>query len=267
MNNNENNLLNHLSASSIRDYMDCGLLFKFTRIDRLQFELKPSALIFGTVIHRVLAEFNEERMNANILSSEELKRRFEEYWQGSVSQENNIKYKDGQNANTLLIEGKMLLDAYYHSYPRDNFRILGIEEPFQFNIEELNLPIHGVMDLIEEDADGTIIVTDYKTAAKAYTADEIDKNFQLTLYNMAAKRAMGYGDREILLKFDCLIKTKTPKFAQYYTTRDEIAEHRAIRKIGAVWEGIQNEVFIPNDGGWRCKDCAFKSHCDGWFNN
>jgi putative RecB family exonuclease len=38
------------------------------------------------------------------------------------------------------------------------------------------------------------------------------------MYQIAAKQN-GFADREILLRFDALIKTKTPKFEQYWTTR------------------------------------------------
>jgi putative RecB family exonuclease len=78
---------------------------------------------------------------------------------------------------------------------------------------------------------------------------------------------MGYSDREILLRFDCLIKTKTPKFEQYYTSRTETDEKRAVRKINEVWRGIYKGVFIPNDStsNWKCKGCAFKKPCDEWF--
>ncbi len=44
----------HLSASSIGEYVECSLLFKFGRIDRLPMEFKAEALEFGTCIHRVL---------------------------------------------------------------------------------------------------------------------------------------------------------------------------------------------------------------------
>ena len=41
----------HLSASSINDYIDCGLLYKFGRIDKIQPNFKPDALEFGSAIH------------------------------------------------------------------------------------------------------------------------------------------------------------------------------------------------------------------------
>ena len=83
---------------------------------------------------------------------------------------------------------------------------------------------------------------------------------------MAAK-ANGHADKEILLRFDCLIKTKTPKFDQYYTSRTESDFKRAEKKIGEVWRGISNGVFVPNDDSqnWRCKNCSYKKHCNEWF--
>ena len=36
----------HLSASSVNDYIDCGLLYKFGRIDKLQRELVLPEYIF-----------------------------------------------------------------------------------------------------------------------------------------------------------------------------------------------------------------------------
>ena len=126
------------------------------------------------------------------------------------------------------------------------------------------MPIIGAMDLIEEDESQTLIITDFKTSGRAYSVDEVDNNFQMLIYYMAA-RANGYADREIILKFDTLIKTKKPKFEQYFTVRSEIDEIRAIRKIQAVWNGIKNNVFVPNDTGWKHKNCAYRKVCDEWF--
>jgi putative RecB family exonuclease len=255
----------HLSASSICDYIDCGLLYKFGRIDKLPMELKSAALEFGTVIHLVLAEFQREKMLGNRLYIKEMQESFEIHWHENAYGIENIQYPEGKDFETLLLEGKELLSAYYNKLPDDAFKVVAIEEPFSFMIEECPVPIIGAVDLVEED-EGTIIITDFKTSGKAYSLDEVDRNFQLTLYQIAARKS-GYRDRDILLRFDCLIKTKTPKFEQYYTTRTEIDEKRAIKKIQEVWKGIQSGVFIPNDSpsNWKCKGCPFKKACNDWF--
>ena len=142
--------------------------------------------------------------------------------------------------------------------------MIGIEEAFSFTLPGVSVPVIGGVDLLEEDSAGTIIITDFKSSARSYSIDEIDNNMQMTMYQLAMKKN-GFADREILLRFDCLIKTKTPKFEQYYTTRNYVDELRLIRKIEKVWEGINAGVFIPNDTSWKCKNCPYRKACDEWF--
>ena len=256
----------HLSASSIGDYIDCSLLYKLGRIDKLPMEFRSDSLEFGSVIHKVLEEHYRMKMEGNTLSAKDLHQIFEKHWRETAEDKKDIRYSEGKDFKTLLLEGKELLTVYHNKIPEDNFRIIGIEEPFSFTIGGCPVPIIGAADLIEEDESETLIITDWKTSGRAYSTEEVDKNFQLTLYQAAVKKN-GYSDREILLKFDCLIKTKTPKFEQYYTTRSEIDEIRAVKKILEVWNGINKGVFIPNDGSsnWKCKGCAYKKACDDWF--
>jgi putative RecB family exonuclease len=256
--------LPHLSSSSISDYVDCGMLYKFGRIDRIKREFTADSLEYGTCAHRVLADIYQGKLLKSPLDLKEILELFEHYWTEVADDNDQIKYANGKDFETYLIEGRELFTTYYNKIPADDFRVLAIEEAFSFKIEGLDIPIIGAMDLVEEDNAGTIIITDWKTAGKAYSNDDVDKNFQLTLYQMAAQ-ANGFADREILLRFDCLIKTKTPKFEQYYTTRSDEDILRAKKKIMQVANGISKGVFVPNDGHWKCKGCAFADHCRNWF--
>ena len=200
------------------------------------------------------------------MSIKEVHESFEKHWRKIAEGNDMVQYAERKDFETLLLEGKELLTTFYHKLPDDQFKIIAIEEPFSFTLPGVSVPIIGAMDLVEEDDSGTIIVVDFKTSSRAYSNDEIDRNFQLTLYQIAAKMN-GYRDREILLRFDCLIKTKKPKFEPYYTTRTETDERRAIRKIIEVWKGISMGIFIPNDSAfnWKCKNCSLKKYCDEWF--
>jgi putative RecB family exonuclease len=254
----------HLSSSSINDYIECGLLYKFGRIDRLPMEFKSDALEFGSAIHATLAEFYQFKMVGDILPLKIVHQCFETNWRLLAEGRDDIRYSEEKDYETLLREGKELLSVWYAKLLEDDFKILSIEEGFTFTIPGVPLAIIGATDLVEEDPSGAIIITDFKTSGKAYSIDEVDKNPQMTIYQMALKDN-GYADREILLKFDTLIKTKTPKFEQYWTTRSEIDERRMVRKIKEVLEGITKGVFVPNDTSWKCKGCAYKSACDQWF--
>lgn len=254
----------HLSASSCSDYLDCGLLYKLSRIDKIKPEFKPDALEFGSAIHLVLAEFYKQKMIGNKLSLKDVQEAFEGFWRELAEDNFDIRYAEGKDFESLLREGKELLIPWYNKMHENEYKIIGVEEPFLLSLRELDVPILGYIDLIEEDEAGTIIITDHKASGRSYSNDETDKNLQLTLYQIAVK-ANGFRGREFLLKFDCLIKTKTPKFDQFWTSRTEIEEKRAIKKVQEVWRGIHKEVFIPNDGHWKCKGCGFKKHCDEYL--
>ncbi len=139
-----------------------------------------------------------------------------------------------------------------------------MEEPFIFEIEGLPVPLIGIFDLVLEDPAGVITIVDHKTASKAYILNEVNQNLQMSVYHLAA-RANGRGDREVLLRLDCLIKTKVPKFEQYYAVRSEWEKRRPVRKILAVWDGIEKGVFVPQDNSWKCKGCGYQTACREWF--
>ena len=249
----------HLSASGISDYLTCGFLYKLRRIDKLKPAFTSDALVFGSVIHAVLAEFHQQKMIGEKLSLKELLAVFTTHWQKAAKGRKDIRYDDGKNFKVLLDEGQALLTTYHRNLAQDDYKVLAIEQPFRFTVG--GVPVIGVIDLMEVDESGTIIITDFKTTSRAYSTDEIDGNMQLSIYYMGVK-ANGYHDREILLRIDGLIKTKTPKFQQYYTSRSELDERRVAKKIRGVWDGIKKGVFIPNDGNWKCKCCEVKSFCD-----
>ena len=256
----------HLSASSINSYIDCSLAYKFSKIDFIPQEFQSDAQILGSCIHKALEFFHNERANNNKLPLSMIHETFENVWRFEAAENTRIQYKAGNSYENLLSLGKSLLTTYYSNLPDENYTVIGVEVPFSLNIEGLPIPIIGAVDLIEKDDSGTLIITDFKTASKAYSSADIDNSFQLAVYYLAFK-TNGYSDREILLKFDCLIKTKKPKFEQYYTIRTDEDETMAIKKIMAVWDGICKGVFIPNNNSWRCTGCAYTKNCQEWLLN
>lgn len=257
----------HLSASGIKAYLDCGLYYRFSRIDRLSGTHTSDNLVFGSTIHKVLAYYNQEKLAGNYPAYEDLEKLFCKYWSEAAERTENMKYSRGKSFEYLLAQGKDLLRTYISQAPRDQYEIMAVEEPFEFFIDGIDIPVIGVMDIVERDENDTVIISDYKTAGSSTIINEVDSNFQLTVYYMAAKKN-GYADREIILKLDCLVKTKEPRFEQVYTSRNSDDVIRAIRKIRAVCNAIQKGVFIPNaEGSWKCEGCEYKVYCDDWFRN
>ena len=79
-----------------------------------------------------------------------------------------------------------------------------------------------------------------------------------------AMKAGEYKDREIMLRFKCIIKTMTPRVEEYWVSRSELDEKRLSKKAIGVWEGISKGVFLPADGHWKCTNCGYKKACVEW---
>jgi RecB family exonuclease len=47
----------HLSVSSINQYIECGLAYRFAKVDKAPPESNPEALVFGSTIHACLADY------------------------------------------------------------------------------------------------------------------------------------------------------------------------------------------------------------------
>jgi CRISPR/Cas system-associated exonuclease Cas4 (RecB family) len=92
----------------------------------------------------------------------------------------------------------------------------------------------------------------------------MDADLRLTLLHMAA--VMGsYSDTEILIRSIHMIRTKSPRIAQWITRKTVTDIQQAIQLVRAVWNGISKGVFIPNPGSWKCNYCGYKDHCNSWF--
>ncbi len=138
----------HLSASSIGDYLDCGLLYKFGRVDRLPREYVADALEFGTVIHAVLAEYYQAKMTGDRMLLKDIHDLFKDLWQQTAYDRDDIQYASGKDFDTLMINGIDLLTAWYHKLPDDDFKVIGIEEAFSFDLPGVSVPVIGAIDLV-----------------------------------------------------------------------------------------------------------------------
>jgi putative RecB family exonuclease len=253
----------HLSASGVNEYVECSLLYRFGRIERLPMEFIAAELEFGTVIHKVLEEFYRAKMIGERRLLKDLHELFRMLWKKATTERPDIQYQEGQNAEMLSMLGVDLLTVWHRALKEDSFQVIAVEEAFSFNLPGILPPVIGSVDLLEQDESGTLVITDFKTSSRAYSVGDVDRNQQLTVYQMAMKR--NHSCQEILLKFDCLIKTKSPKFESYWTTRSETDEIRMERKIRQVWSGISKGIFIPNDTSWKCPRCHHRKACDEWF--
>ena len=254
--------INHLSKSQITLYLECSLKYRFQYIDELPKPFKSSGLAFGTSIHSALEWLHKERLKGNPVSFEKLTKILEADWY-SQKADAQIEYKNGESWEMLLLKGKEILNLYL-SEPVQ--KIVAAEYPFEVPLinqetgEMLDVPIQGIMDVIEEGD----TIGEFKTAAKSMDMASLLNNLQLTVYAYAYQRLFKKEAKS--LKVINFIKNKNPKLEILETTRGQKDFTRLFYLAREVLTGIRSNIFFPRFS-FLCSDCEYGTYCRDWQGN
>ena len=121
-------------------------------------------------------------------------------------------------------------------------RVIAVEVPFEFKLEnpetgkEFPIPIKGIIDLIEEDDNGTLWVVDHKISSRAFSEQQLNADLQLMIYAAAVEQLDLVEEREKRYRFDVLVKTKKPKFLQYRLYKDDLDRRKLYRMVTEMWK-------------------------------
>ena len=238
----------YLSYSQLALYLQCPLKYKLVYIDEIEREGMPAALAFGRAIHRALAQFYTDVMDKEPFDLDRFLATFADAWE-EEAEGKEIIYKEGENFVSLLAQGKAMLQVFARSVRP--LRVIAVEVPFEFRLEhpktgkEFPIPIKGVIDLVEQDEQGTLWVVDHKTAGRAFSEAQVAGDLQLLIYAAAVMQLEVTEGRDVLLRLDVLLKGKRPRMLQYCTERTEQDIARLFEIVDGMWKAIDAEAFYP----------------------
>lgn len=240
----------YLSYSQLALYLECPLKYKLRYLAEGGYgdEPVPAALAFGSAIHQALAHFYRQAMEGEPFSLAGFLAVFTAAWEAEVEKQ-EVFYDHGEDFASLLALGQEMLKVFARSaHP---LKVIAVEVPFEFKLEhpqtgkEFPVPIKGVIDLIEEDDNGTLWVVDHKTAGRAYSEQQVAGDLQMLIYAAAVKQLDVVEGREALMRFDVLLKTKQPQFLRYRMRREDRDLGRLFQIVEGIWRAIEAEAFYP----------------------
>jgi len=164
-----------ISYSGLDTFQTCPAKYKFQYIKRIRVP-KSKEAVFGTLIHNCLHAFHNPSQ-ITPLSEDDLLKYFTGKWDSSI-------YQDSQEEAFAFHQGVEILKNYYLQNQGITFNIVNLETPFEAPIledKELH-QITGRIDRIDKLEDGTFEVIDYKTSKKMPSQEEVNRNFQLSIY-------------------------------------------------------------------------------------
>lgn len=248
----------HLSVSQINLYLACPLKYRFVYVDEIPRPFKSSGLTFGSAIHSTIEWLHKERIAGKSPNFDDLHRIFCADWEALKI--DNIQFKDGESEDEIITKGNEVLKLYFESIP--DIPPKAAELPFRvplINIEteeQLDLPLEGVIDLIEEDD----TVVELKTSSRSIDPQTLSQHLQLTAYSYAY---LYIYKKKPNLRLDNLIKSKTARIETFQVKRDKEDYVRLFHIAKEVLKGIKFGYFCPNHS-WMCNDCEYFEDCQKW---
>ena len=242
-----------LSPSKVTSFTDCALAFRFSAIDRLP-EPPTVAATRGTLVHAALESLHclepgDRTLDAALACLDE----------AAVALGDDPEYAaldlDDEAATAFRAEAADLVRNYFRLEDPTTVRAIGLELRVEAEVDGIRL--RGIIDRLELDADGELVVTDYKTGAAPSTQYERKRLSGVHIYSLLCEQLLGRRPRTVQLLYlkDPLALTTTPSDRSTRGTR---------RTLGAVWQAVERacerEDFRPQPSR-LCSYCAFQAYC------
>jgi len=253
----------HVSASQVNAYLVCPERFRLQYVECRRPSHRSGDLVFGSAVHGALAEYHR-RLQTNPalpVPIDDLLQTFERHMEEEQRGPVPVMWEDDDGPDKLRATGRGLLEMYRQTV-RHN-RILAVEHEFQVprrdpvTGKELDECLVGVVDLMEQEADATVWITELKTAAKRFDDTRLSYDHQATIYGLA-RATLGYPEARV--RFRVLLKTKKPAIETYELRRDAQQFAETKRVVHQVLRAVDAGIFYPQRG-WQCANCAYRAVC------
>ena len=248
--------LETLSPSRAGDFKTCPQLFKFRAIDRMP-EPTSTYQARGTTAHLALQRLFDEP--APDRTPERLFDLFRAAWtEVRGDEEFEGLFDDTDAEREWGVESMELLANYF-----------AIEDPRTFDplereldmLEDLDdIVIRGILDRIDRDKDGNLIITDYKTGKAPPEQYALTAFFALKIYALLIRRRTGETPAEVRLLY---LNGPT----MYRLPIDDRQLDAMDVQLRALWAAINRALDtdrFPTRPGKLCDWCSFQEICPAW---
>jgi len=242
-----------LSPSKVSSFTDCALAFRFSAIDHLP-EPPSVPATRGTLVHAALerlfcldpADRTHERSLVCLEEAVHELRTEADFVDLAL---------DDDAERAFLADAEVLMEKYFRLEDPTAITPIGIE--LKLEIELGGVKLRGIIDRLELDADGDLVVTDYKTGRAPGERQEQQRLAGVAFYSLLCEQLFGRRPAKVQLLYlaDPVAIISTP------TDRSTKGVER---KLAAVWAAVERacerEDFRPNPSK-LCDWCAFKAYC------
>lgn len=241
-----------LSPSKVVSFRDCALQFKLSVIDRIP-EPPSAPAAKGTLVHRALellyGREPADRTMANALA--DLDRAWDDVMLGDEYA--GLELDDEAAFRASAAE---LVRRYFLLEDPTTIRPIGLELLLSTPLNA-RVALRGIIDRLELDDDGELVVTDYKTGKVPGERQEQGRLTGVHFYSYLCEKLLGRRPARIQLLY-------LGEPVAIIATPSEQSTRGLERKVGAIWTAIERacerDDFRPKRSA-LCSWCSYRDLC------
>jgi putative RecB family exonuclease len=247
-----------LTPSKVAAFKDCALAFRFSVIDRLP-EPPSIPALKGTLVHRALQGLfwdqspGQRTPDAAMAHLRAVCRRAREDPEGD-----ELGPASEGEWDELESDAEGMIERYFQLEDPNQVTAVGVELTLEVRLGRLLL--RGIIDRLDLDEDGSLIVTDYKTGRVPSQATEQSRLGGVHFYAFLCEQVLGVRPARVQLLY----------LAEPLAISTVPSDHsiRGLQqKTSAIWSAIlracEHDDFRPHPSG-LCDYCAFRPYCPAW---
>ena len=255
----------HWSFSALNQFLNiCSLQFYFDRIAKLPKAFTPVSLSFGSAFHRAMEWMHLVRKEGGQPDEGEARDLFRDLWSREVQEDKKIRFDEEITEDMCSTQGADLVAAYLKAADPEE-QVIEVNEAFAVPLIDvqgnvIEKPMVGELDCRVSKA-GTMTIVDWKTSARRWPKDQADKSLQPTVYLYGYRQLHA---QDVPMRFDVVVKNKTPVVEQHVTRRTEDQFHRMVELVKVVENMIAAEHWLPSEQSFYCASCPHAEACRAW---
>lgn len=243
-----------LTPSKVASFRDCALAFRFSAIDKLP-EPPSVPALKGTLVHKVLERlFWEYERGARTIEAA-LALLDEEAQLFFASDEWAEIEGDARNAEAVTKDATKFVHNYFKLEDPNTINTMGTELMLETTVGTMKL--RGIIDRLDIDDDGELIVVDYKTGRAPGENFENSKLGGVQFYAYLCEAILGRRPKRV----DLLYLAEPVRISA--TPNEQSIKAMSVR-TSAIWTAVEKacerEDFRPKPSK-LCSWCAFQAYC------
>lgn len=242
-----------LSPSKVSSFTDCALAFRYSAIDRLP-EPPSLAATRGTIVHLALEHLFEREPAERTLEAAlvDLDTAFQEMANDPELVDLGL---DDDALDQLRADARRLIENYFELEDPARITPIGLELMLEARVGDLRL--RGIIDRLELDDNGGLVVTDYKSGRSPGQAYQQGRLGGVAFYSLLCEELFGVRPSRVQLLYLA--------DATAISTEPTEQSTRGLRnKVAALWQAVERacerDDFRPRPGP-LCNWCAFQAYC------